>query len=72
MQKTIVPAALLTLAFQKENAPVNKQYELKAVKGKTTASHLYSLFFGTKQRTTHEPIPVDNREGEPGYYSSYE
>jgi hypothetical protein len=72
MQKAIVPAALLTVAFQKENAPVKKQYELKAVKGKASASHLYSLFFGAKHWTIHESIPADNREGEPDYYSSYE
>lgn len=72
MQKAIVPAALLTVAFQKENVSVKKQYELIAVKGNTTASHLYSLFFGARQRTTHEPILADNRAGEPDYYSSYE
>jgi hypothetical protein len=74
MQKAIVPASLLTIAFQNERSSVKKHFELNAVKEKAqaTASHMHDMFFGARQLATDVKILPDNKAGEPDYYSSYE
>jgi hypothetical protein len=74
MQKAIVPAALLTAAFQKEQTTARQSYEVKAVQknAQAAASHLYGLFFGNKNLVADVPAPDESKTGEPDYFCSYE
>ena len=74
MQKAIVPASFLSVAFSKGINLLNSEENMFIIREDTqqrTGSNLYKLFFANSKKIT-ETITNDLNPAEPDYFSSYE
>lgn len=74
MQKAIIPASFLSVAFSKGINLLNSEENMFIIREETqqrTSSNLYALFFGHTKKTS-EPLNNELNTSEPDYFSSYE
>lgn len=74
MQKAIIPASFLSVAFSKGSNLLNSEENMFVIREDTqqrSSSNLYALFFANSKKTV---IPLINEQNpsEPDYFSSYE
>lgn len=74
MQKAIIPASFLSVAFSKGINLLNSEENMFIIREDTqqrSGSNLYKLFFANSKKTT-EAHTDDQNPSEPDYFSSYE
>jgi hypothetical protein len=74
MQKAIVPASFLSVAFSKGVNLLNSEENMFIIREDTqlrTGSNLYKLFFANSNKTD-TPLTNEQSPSEPDYFSSYE
>jgi hypothetical protein len=74
MQKAIVPASFLSVAFSKGVNMLNSEENMFIIREDTqqrSGSNLYLLFFANSKKTD-TPLSNEQISSEPDYFSSYE
>jgi adenine specific DNA methylase Mod len=77
MQKSIIPASFLSVAYNADIPIIeieNRLYLIREKKNQkiNSSSHLHSLFFGSKTTGTLQTVRLEKITVDPDYYSSYE